>query len=177
MVAQQIRLSGGGFGVDVFQDLKREWEGVVLELGFGEREGREGKRAMLRGARHRVRLMGSVRWMSSKEVGTVEEGVGMGTGKRILRKERTDELRPPEYSENLEEGELLPNIISIIKSFTTNDHFPELKEQINKCEGRRQVSFSNPLLESIYVFFALGRRTKRRYGAPRKGPPSGAKPL
>ena len=74
---------------------------------------------MLRGGRHGVCLMWSVLWMSSKEVGTVEEGVEMGIGKRILRKERTDELRPSKYSEDLEKDELLPNIYSTIKSQMT----------------------------------------------------------
>ena len=27
--------------MDVFQDLKQEWEGVMLQIGFEEREGRE----------------------------------------------------------------------------------------------------------------------------------------
>ena len=65
-------------------------------------------------------------------MGTVEEGVEMGSRKRIFRKERTDELRPPKYVEDLEKDELLPNMYSTIKSFNTNDHFPELKEKFNK---------------------------------------------
>ena len=46
--------------------------------------------------------------------------------------ERTDELKPPKCSEDLKKDELLPSTYSTIERFNKNDHFPELKEKMNK---------------------------------------------